>query len=217
MESLEEKKHRAIEICRVLKKRYPEARCTLDHSGPYELLVATMLAAQCTDERVNMVTPALFKRYPDAASLAGADEAELQEMIRSTGFFRNKTKSLLSMAADIVEKFNGEIPSDIDSLTRLAGVGRKTANVVIANCFDGQAIIVDTHCKRLAGRLGFSRESNPDKIERDLQTIVPEDSWTLWSHLMVFHGRNICTARKPGCPECPVSRLCPWPDKTGSG
>lgn len=214
MESLEKRRRRAGKIFGILDKEYPGARCTLDHENAYELLVATILAAQCTDERVNRVTPDLFEKYPNPEKLAKADQDELREMIRSTGFFRNKTRSLLSMAEDVVEKHGGEIPEDIDTLIDLAGVGRKTANVIIADCFDGQAIIVDTHCKRLSGRLGFTEESNPDKIERQVQQAVPEDKWTMWSHLMVFHGRNVCTARKPKCPECGIIDLCPWRDKT---
>lgn len=214
MESLEKRRERAKKVLRILTKEYPDAGCTLDHRNAYELLAATILAAQCTDKRVNRVTPALFEKYPSPKKLAKADESELQTMIRSTGFFRNKTRSLLSMAADVVEKHDGEIPEDIDALTGLAGVGRKTANVVIATCFDGQAIIVDTHLKRLSGRLGLSEESNPDKIERDVQEAVPEDEWTMWSHLMVFHGRNVCLAQRPKCPKCGIIDLCPWRDKT---
>jgi len=217
MESLEQRRKRAKKIFAILKKNYPDARCTLDHRNAYELLVATILAAQCTDERVNQVTPDLFGKYPNPKKLAGADLDELQEMIRSTGFYRNKAKSLAAMADDVVKKHGGEIPRDLDQLTGLAGVGRKTANVVIANCFGGQAVIVDTHCKRLSTRLGFTEESSPDKIERDVQKAVPQDKWTMWSHLMVFHGRNVCTARKPKCPECCIEKLCPWPDKTEEG
>ncbi len=215
MESLAKRRKRTEKIYAVLSREYPGARCTLDHSNAYELLVATILAAQCTDERVNMVTPALFERYPDARSLARADEKELQGAIKTTGFFRNKAKSLVAMAKQVVAEHGGEIPGDMDALTALAGVGRKTANVVIANCFGGQAIIVDTHLKRLSGRLGFSEETDPDKIEPDVQKAVAPDKWTDWSHLMVFHGRNMCVARKPKCLLCGIRDLCPYGDKTG--
>ena len=214
MEGLDRKRKRAVKIYAVLQKRFPDADCTLDHRNPYELVVATILAAQCTDERVNMVTPALFKKYPAPAKLAKADPDTLQDMIASTGFFRNKTKSLLATSRRLVEEHGGEVPRGIDELTNLAGVGRKTANVILANCFGGQAVIVDTHCKRLSTRLGFTRNTDPDKIELDVQKVVPQDKWTMWSHLMLFHGRNICIARKPKCPECPIGNLCPYPGKT---
>ncbi len=214
MEGLAQKRKRAQKIYSALIKEYPDAHCTLDYRNPYELLVATILAAQCTDERVNIVTPALFERYPDAAALARAEPGELEEMIRSTGFFRNKAKSLLQMATAVIDKHGGEIPSTMADLTALAGVGRKTANVVLGNCFGAPALIVDTHFKRLSTRLGFTREKNPAKIEDDLAKIIPEKKQTMWSHLMVFHGRNTCTARKPKCPECPIRNLCPYPEKT---
>jgi endonuclease-3 len=214
LESLAKRRKRAEKICAILSGEYPDARCTLDHSNAYELLVATILAAQCTDERVNTITPSLFVRYPDAKSLARANEKKLQGMIKSTGFFRNKARNLVAMAKRVVAEHGGEIPGDIGELSALAGVGRKTANVVIANCFGGEAIIVDTHLKRLSGRLGFSDETDPDKIELDVQKAVAPDKWTEWSHLMVFHGRNVCVARKPKCPECLIERLCPWKSKT---
>ena len=214
MESLARRRSRAEKILCALAERFPDAHCTLDHRNPYELLVATVLAAQCTDKRVNLVTPELFKKYPDAKQLAGAGQADLQELIRSTGFFRNKAKSLAAMAKSLVDCHDGKVPGTLDELTTLAGVGRKTANVIIANCFGGQAIIVDTHCKRLSRRLGLTEESNPDKIELDLQKAVAEGKWSAWSHLMIFHGRGICLARKPRCPECPVEPLCPYDNKT---
>ena len=214
MESLAQKRKRAEEIYSVLIKEYPDAHCTLDYRNPYELLAATILAAQCTDERVNIVTPALFGKYADAGALAKAEPSKLEEMIRSTGFFRNKAKSLLQMAAAVVDKHGGEIPGTMEKLTALAGVGRKTANVVLGNCFGAPALIVDTHFKRLSVRLGFTREKNPAKIEDDLAKIIPEEKQTMWSHLMLFHGRNTCTARKPKCPECPIKNLCPYPEKT---
>lgn len=176
--------------------------------------MATILAAQCTDARVNMVTPALFEKYGDAAELREAEPAELEAMIKSTGFFRNKSKSLLGMSAQVVREHGGEIPGTMAELTRLPGVGRKTAHVVLGNCFGKPALIVDTHFKRLSTRLGFTKNSNPEKIEKDLAKIIPEEKQTMWSHLIVFHGRSACTARKPKCPECRIIGLCPWPDKT---
>jgi len=214
LESLAKRRERAKKIYSVLSRKFPDAHCTLDHKNAYQLLVATILAAQCTDERVNMVTPALFRKYGDAKALAAAGELELQEMIRSTGFFRNKAKSLLAMAASVAEKHSGQIPGTLDELVKLSGVGRKTANVILANCFAEQAIIVDTHCKRLSTRLGFTNQSDPDKIELDVQQAVPEDKWSMWSHLMVFHGRNVCMAKKPLCPQCPIEKLCPYEKKT---
>jgi len=213
-EGLEAKRERAAEIYKTLKKAYPDARCTLDFETPYQLLMATILAAQCTDERVNMVTPALFKKYGDAKRAAKADAAELQEMIKSTGFFRNKAKSIIATSKKLVEESGGDVPEDMDALTSLPGVGRKTANVIRGAAFGRPAIIVDTHCKRVTARLGLTKNTDPDKIEQDLSKIVPEGNWTLFSHLMVFHGRNICKAPKPLCPRCPVIKLCPYPDKT---
>jgi len=213
-ETLEKMEERARRIYAILAKRYPDARCTLDFQNAYQLLVATILAAQCTDERVNMVTPALFRKYPDAKALSAADEKELQQMIMSTGFFRNKAKSLVGMSKKLIEDFGGEVPGEMDKLTSLAGVGRKTANVILGNCFGKPAIIVDTHCRRVSQRLGFSANKDPDKIEADIAKIVPEERRTMWSHLVVFHGRNICRAPKPRCRECPIIELCPFPEKT---
>ena len=193
-----------------LKREYPDAHCALDHRTPYELLVATILSAQCTDVRVNLVTPALFARYPTPADLAGADPAELEEMIRSTGFFRNKTKSLLGMARAVVERHRGAVPRTMAELRVLPGVGRKTANVVLGNAFGiNEGIVVDTHVTRLATLLGLTRHADPVKIEVDLMALVPEDDWTLVSHLLIFHGREICIARRPKCGECVLADLCP--------
>ena len=213
-ESLAQKRVRATKIYSLLVKDYPGAKCTLDFESPFQLLVATILAAQCTDERVNIVTPALFHKYPDAAALAAADEADLQKMIASTGFFRNKSKSLLGASRELVEKFSGKVPSTMDELLALPGVGRKTANVILGNCFDRAVIIVDTHCIRLSQRLGFTKNTDPDKIEADLVKIIPEEKRTMWSHLMVFHGRTVCQSKKPRCPGCAVNSLCPYKDKT---
>ena len=193
-----------------LAREYPDAKCALDFRNPYELLVATILSAQCTDKRVNMVTPALFAKYPDADALSAAKPEELEEMIKSTGFFRNKTKSLLGMATAVSEQHLGRIPETMDELVHLPGVGRKTANVVLGNAFHrDEGVVVDTHVTRLSYRLGFTRHTDPVKIEQDLMALFPRDRWTLLSHLLILHGRNICDARKPKCERCVVSRLCP--------
>jgi endonuclease-3 len=207
---------RAAEILRVLTAMYPEARPHLDFRSPFELLTATILAAQCTDETVNHVTLELFRRYPDAAHLARADQRELEGMIRSTGFYRNKAKSLLGMARSLQQEFGGTMPERVEELTRLPGVGRKTANVVAGNCFGVPAIIVDTHLKRVVGRLELSDESDPDKIERSLWELVPEDRRTRFSLVINEHGRRICVARKPLCGQCKVNHLCPYPRKAAA-
>jgi endonuclease-3 len=201
---------RAAAVSEALADAYPDAWCELDFRNPYELLVATILSAQCTDERVNKVTPALFERFPDAAALATADPAELEEMIRSTGFFRNKSKSLLGMAQAVVERHGGEVPAEMDALTRLPGVGRKTANVVLGTAFDiASGIVVDTHVTRVSRRLGLTRENDADRIERDLMELFPREGWVLLAHRMIIHGRRTCTARKPACDRCPLQALCP--------
>ena len=203
-------KDRAPEIYRRLSKEYPDARCALDHRNPYELLVATILSAQCTDKRVNMVTPALFEKYPHASALAVANPDELQEMIKSTGFFRNKSKSLLGMATTVTEQHDGDVPHTMEQLVRLPGVGRKTANVVLGNAFDqNEGVVVDTHVSRLSNRLAFTRETDPVKIESDLMRLFPRKQWTMLAHLLISHGREICDARRPRCEQCVVSDLCP--------
>ena len=201
---------RAPEIFRRLAAEYPDAQCALDHRSPYELLVATILSAQCTDKRVNMVTPSLFAKYPDARSLSVAHPEELQEMIKSTGFFRNKTKSLLGMANAVTDKHGGAIPDVMDALVTLPGVGRKTANVVLGNAFGkNEGVVVDTHVTRLSRRLALTRQSDPVKIERDLVAIFPRPQWTLLAHLLISHGRTVCDARRPMCDRCAVQALCP--------
>ena len=201
---------RAPEIYDRLSAEYPDAKCALDHRSPYELIVATILSAQCTDERVNMVTPALFAKYPDAATLSTAKPEELEDLIRSTGFFRNKTKSLLGMSNAVVEKHGGEIPRSMEQLVKLAGVGRKTANVVLGNAFGiDEGVVVDTHVSRLSNRLALSRETDPVKIEQDLIALFPRERWTMLSHLLISHGRAVCDARKPECERCVVNTLCP--------
>ena len=203
-------KVRAPEIFRRLSAEYPDARCALDHRNPYELLVATILSAQCTDKRVNMVTPALFERYPDAEALSRAKPEELEDMIRSTGFFRNKTKSLLGMSSAVAERHAGQVPAAMEQLVKLPGVGRKTANVVLGNAFDlNEGVVVDTHVSRLSNRLAFSRETDPVKIEADLMTLFPREQWTMLAHLLISHGREICAARRPACERCVVNDLCP--------
>lgn len=201
---------RVAAILPILRATYPDAKCSLDYETPLQLLIATILSAQCTDERVNLVTPGLFRKYPTAAALAAVSQEELERDIQSTGFYRNKAKSLRAMAAAVVEEHGGEVPRSMDELTRLAGVGRKTANVVLGNAF-GQAVgvTVDTHVTRLSERLGLTRHTDAVKIELDLIPIVPQAEWTMWSHLLIAHGRAICQARKPKCGECPLFDHCP--------
>lgn len=201
---------RIPEIVRRLREAHPDARCALDHRTPLELLVATILSAQCTDERVNQVTPALFEKYPTAAAFAAAERAELEEAIRSTGFFRQKAKYLQEACEVIAHEYEGEVPADMASLLELPGVARKTANVVLGVAFEiADGIVVDTHVKRLAQRLALSEETNPDKIERDLMALVPREDWIDLAHLLIFHGRRVCQARKPDCPSCPLNDICP--------
>ena len=201
---------RARIILRRLKRRYPDARCALDHRNAYELLSATILSAQCTDARVNLVTPTLFARYPNSGALAGARSADVEEIIRSTGFFRNKTRSLIGMAQAVVAEHGGEIPRTMDELRVLPGVGRKTANVVLGNAYGiNEGITVDTHVARVSARLGLTKEEDPVKIERDLMPLFPRREWALLSHLLIFHGRQTCVARRPRCGECPLSDICP--------
>jgi endonuclease-3 len=204
------KAERAPEIRRRLEKAYPDAHCALDFSNPYELTVATILSAQCTDKRVNMVTPELFRRYPTPAALAAADPADVEEIIKSTGFFRAKTKSLIGMATAVDEKHDGAIPAKMDELVKLPGVGRKTANVVLGNAFDvNVGVVVDTHVTRVSQRLGLTKQTDPVKIEQDLMKLFPQAGWTMLSHLFIEHGRQVCDARKPKCEVCPLSDVCP--------
>jgi endonuclease-3 len=201
---------RAGAIFELLTGEYPDAHCELEFVDPFQLGVATILSAQTTDERVNMVTPGLFARYPDARSLAGARQEEVEEIIRSTGFFRNKARNIIGFARGLMERHGGEVPRTMTELSALPGVGRKTANVVLGNAFGvDEGVVVDTHVKRLATRLGFTREKTPEKIERDLMAVFPRDRWTLLSHLLIWHGRRVCDARKPRCEACTASYLCP--------
>ena len=193
-----------------LAEAYPDARCALEHRNAFELLVATILSAQCTDKRVNMVTPVLFARYPDARALAGATQHDVEEIIRSTGFFRSKATNLIAMAKALVERHGGEVPRDMDALTKLPGVGRKTANVVLGNAFSvSEGIVVDTHVTRLSRRLGLTTEEDAVKIENGLIPLFPRERWTMLSHLLIEHGRQVCVARKPRCAECALAAACP--------
>lgn len=204
------KSERATEILKALKKAYPEASCSLSHQNPYELWVATVLSAQCTDQRVNQVTPALFRRCPDAKALAAIDEEELQELVHSTGFFRNKAKSLKAGAKLIQEKHGGSIPETMEALLEIPGVARKTANVLLGNAFGkNEGVVVDTHVGRLARRMGLSREEDPVKVERELMALFPQEEWALLSHLFIDHGRAVCSARKPQCQVCFLAERCP--------
>jgi endonuclease-3 len=198
------------EIVRLLRAAYPDARCALDHENALQLLVATILSAQCTDERVNKVTPELFARYPDAQALAAADRDELEQAVRSTGFYRNKAKNIQESARRIETVYDGAVPQTMDALLTLPGVARKTANVVLGSWFGiADGVVVDTHVKRLAERLALTTQSDPDKIERDLMAITPQEEWIDLAHLLIFHGRRVCEARKPRCGSCVISHLCP--------
>lgn len=209
-ESAAARKARAAEVYRRLAVMYPDAHCELNYANAYQLLVATILSAQCTDKRVNMVTPTLFAKYPTIEALAAAKPADVEAIIKSTGFFRAKTKSLLGMAGAIVDRYGKTIPAELAHLVTLPGVGRKTANVVLGNAFDiNEGVVVDTHVTRLSHRLDFSREEDPIKIELDLMALFPREQWTMLSHLLIWHGRRICLARKPRCADCVVAELCP--------
>ncbi len=196
-------------IYRVLTKHYPNVRCELDFNNPLQLLIATVLSAQCTDKRVNAVTPALFKRYKKVEDLAGANLRELQSIIKSTGFYRAKAKSIKGLATKIVIDYNGEVPNQLEELVKLPGVGRKTANVVLGHAFDTPGITVDTHFGRLSRRFGWTKETDPVKVEFEVMELIPESEWTNLSQRMIWHGRRICHSRKPACGACPLAKLCP--------
>jgi endonuclease-3 len=202
-------KERARKVALLMLKEYPEARTALKHKSALQLLVATILSAQCTDARVNIVTKELFRKYKTAADFANADRSELEKEIRSTGFFRQKARSIIECCRDIVEKFGGRVPDTMEELTSLRGVGRKTANVILGNFFGKPAVVVDRHVQRLSARLGLTASSNPDLIERDLMTLLPEDLWRPFSDALILHGRAVCVARTPRCCECVVAALCP--------
>jgi len=202
-------KETVIKVLDTLEKEYPDARVTLDFKTPLQLLIATILAAQCTDERVNQVTPELFKKYRTAQDFSRASQEKLEKEIRPTGFFRNKAKSIIQGCRKIVAEFKGEVPRTLEELVSLPGVGRKTANIIVGNAFGRPAIAVDTHVKRVTHRLGWAKADDPDKIEFELREIIPSERWTRAGHQIVFHGRKICTAKNPQCPVCPVEKLCP--------
>src|ERR1700704_1575522 len=203
-------RERALALAQRFRKVYPDAHCELDFKNPLELLIATILSAQCTDKRVNMVTPALFKKYRTAADYAKAPPAELEKAIKSTGFFRSKTKSIRGATSTIATKFGGRVPDTMEKLRELPGVGRKTANVVLGNAFHkDEGIVVDTHVIRLSKRLRLTKHENPEKIEQDLMKLVPREHWTDWSHWLIWHGRRRCFARRPDCRQCEILRLCP--------
>jgi endonuclease-3 len=209
-ESIKAKLARAKKIISSLQMTYPDAHCELNYSNPLELLVATILSAQCTDKRVNVVTAGLFKKYRTAADYAKADPAELELDIKTTGFYRNKTKNIQSCCRKLVERHGGVVPQTMEELTHLDGVGRKTANVVLGNAFDrNEGVVVDTHVARLSHRLGLTSQNDPEKIERDLMKLVPRELWTLFSHWLIWHGRRRCSARSPDCPHCEIRKLCP--------
>jgi endonuclease-3 len=210
----DEQVDRARKILRRLKLRYPEMKTALDYRNPFELLASTIVSAQTTDENVNKAMPGLFKRFPDAESLANAKPAEVEELIYSTGFYRQKTKSIISMATDLLENFDGVVPGTLEELVTLRGVGRKTASVVLAEAFNKPAIAVDTHVKRLSKRWGLSETDDAEKIERDLMAVYPRRQWAGVSMRVIQYGRDVCTARKPTCYECKLSDLCPFEDKT---
>ena len=200
-------------ILKLLEEYYGDARVTLDFTNPLELLAATVLSAQCTDVRVNQVTPSLFRDYPTAAHYAGADLADLERAIYTTGFYRQKTKSLKAIGQALVDNFGGQVPASLDDLVKLPGIGRKTANVILGNAFGIPGLVVDTHMSRVAQRLGITRQKDPVKIEFDLMPLVPRERWVKFSHQMIAHGRRICTAKKPGCPHCPLRPFCDYGSK----
>ena len=199
----------ARSIYRILTKEYPDARCELDFNSPLELLVATVLSAQCTDKRVNAVTPVLFNRFPTVTKLAGAKISEIEKIVYSTGFYRSKAKNIKELASKILKDYGGEVPKTLAQLVTLPGVGRKTANVVLGNAFGIPGLTVDTHFGRLSRRFGWSQETDPVKVENDVAKLIPEKEWTLLSHKLIWHGRRICHSRKPECGICPLAKLCP--------
>ena len=203
------RKARVRRILEVLAKLYPDAHCALDYENPLQLLIATILSAQCTDVRVNLVTPALFAKYRDAGAFAEADIGELEKAIQSTGFFRNKARNIKACCQVLVEQHGGQVPASMEQLVPLPGVGRKTANVILGNAFDIPGITVDTHVGRLSRRLGLTTEDDPVKVERDLMALIPEKDWTMFSHRLIFHGRQVCFARKPNCAGCALNKVCP--------
>jgi endonuclease-3 len=210
------KRARALEVFRRLHAQYADARCTLDFKDPLQLLVATILAAQCTDERVNIVTKSLFKRFKTAQDYLDVPDDELEEAIRSCGFYRQKAKSIRATCRALIGRFGGRVPGTMEELLTLNGVGRKTANVILGECFNTPGVIVDTHCARLTNRLGLTKHGDPGKIEQNMMKLIPREHWCMFSHCMVFHGRIVCTARAPRCSQCVVNDFCPFP-RTAAG
>ena len=208
-ETIAARRGRARSIAGALARAYPDAWCALRHENPWQLIVATILSAQCTDDMVNRVTPELFREFPTPAALAGAPPARVEALIKRTGFFRQKTKSILATARAVTEQHQGTVPDSLAALCQLPGVGRKTANVVLGTAFGQPAIFVDTHVRRLSGRLGLTLHDDPDKIERDLQQLLPPREWTTFAHRLIHHGRRVCVARRPRCSACPLTRWCP--------
>ena len=204
---------RSLEIAKTLHHAMPNPKMELDHRSPWELLVATILSAQCTDQRVNQVTPALFRRYRQPEEFAVADLSELEQLIRSTGFFKSKAKHLVACGKAVTERFGEQVPHTMEELLTLPGVGRKTANVILGNAFGQPSVVVDTHVKRVAKRLGLTRSDDPDLVEQDLQQLMPRSQWTAFSQRLLLHGRYVCLARKPQCRTCPIYRHCPWKEK----
>lgn len=202
-------KRRMTEIIRILKREYPEAHCYLDHKTPYQLLVATILSAQCTDDRVNKTTPALFARYPDAFAMAGAKIGAIETLIQSTGFYKNKAKAIQETSKVLSENYGGEVPRVMEELLALRGVGRKTANVILGNAYDTPGFVVDTHVGRIARRLGFTKASDPVKLEYEVREFVPKEEWSIFSLWLIAHGRAVCTARRAKCEICPLTSFCP--------
>ncbi|HVR39177.1 MAG TPA: endonuclease III [Thermoanaerobaculia bacterium] len=207
---LVDRKQHAAEINKRLKKLYPDAKCALDFTNAFELLIATILSAQSTDVRVNIVTKSLFRKYPNAEAFANASQVEMEKDVKQTGFFRNKAKAVIACSKALVEKHGGEVPQTMDELIALPGVGRKTANVVLGNAFGiNVGVVVDTHVNRLSGRLGLTKHADPEKIEQDLMEVLPRKEWTVFAHRLIYHGRQICIARKPKCGECKLNDICP--------
>lgn len=208
--TIRNKKERTLEIIKRLKKTYPDAHCALNHTNPFELTIATLLSAQCTDRQVNIVTANLFRKYKTPQDYFDISVEELEHDIRSIGFFRAKAKNIQALARTLLDNFNGEIPKTLDEMVTLAGVGRKTANVVLGNAFGiPSGVVVDTHVSRLSQRLGLTKNKTPEKIEKDLEKLVPRENWIMFPHWLIFHGRQICDARKPKCLECPLADICP--------
>lgn len=205
-------RERAKDVFALLKKEYPDAKCSLDHTNPLELMVATILSAQCTDARVNQETPALFEEFPTVADYAEKPLKTLEGYVKSCGFYKNKAKNIQNAARKIIAEHGGEIPQTLEELVELPGVGRKTANVILGTCFDTPGVVVDTHCGRIARRLGFTKNTDPVKVEKDLMKVWEHEHWSLFSHFMVYHGRAVCDSRKPACSRCCVRDLCPFPE-----